>query len=87
MGLDVPGVAGIGLDLLAQRGHKHPQGGGVGGQGAAPDLVENVVVGEHLAGVLGQQAQQLVLDGGQVNLLPVLVGAAGGVVDFQPPFW
>ena len=25
VGLDVPGVAGIGLDLLAQRGHKHPQ--------------------------------------------------------------
>ena len=83
MGLDVLGGIGSGLQLLAQGGHEHPQGGDVVLPAVAPDLLGDVGVGEHLAHVLGQQAEQLVLDGREVQLISVQIGAAGGVIDAQ----
>ena len=47
------------------------------------DSPRDVGVGQHLAHVFGQQAEQLVLDGGQVDLLAPQVDTAGGVVDLE----
>ena len=40
-------------------------------------------MGEDLPGVFGQQTQQLVFDGGQMDFLLPPIGAAAGVVNFQ----
>ena len=42
-------------------------------------------MGEHLAHVAAQQAEQLVFDGGQVQLLPAQIGEPRGVVHRQVP--
>lgn len=39
MGLDVLGVGGVLLNLLAQGCHEYPQGGGVAGEHVSPDLL------------------------------------------------
>ena len=74
----------IHLQLFPQCGHKNPQGGQLRGHvfgGDAPNLADDIVVGQHLPGIFGQQAQQFVLNGGQMQLLAVPIGAAGGLVD------
>ena len=41
------------LNFLAQRGHKHPQGGDIVVPAAAPDILSDKGVGQHLADVFG----------------------------------
>lgn len=83
MGLDVLGVAGVGFQLFPESGHKDPERGGVRGGGVAPDLAEDIVVGEDLPGVFGQQTQQFIFNGGQMDFLLPPIGAAASVVNFQ----
>ena len=72
--LDVLGMALVCLQFFSQGSHKDPQGGQLRGGAvgrAAPDLTDDVVVGQHFASVLSQQAQQFILNGRQVKLLPI----------------
>ena len=73
MGLDIAGSRGVLFNFLAQRSHKDPQRRGIGSQGTAPDFLENIVVGEHFAGIPGQHTEQFILDGGQVDFLPIQI--------------
>lgn len=71
--LDVLGMALVYFQFFPQGSHKDPQGrqfrsNTVGS--TSPNLADDVVVGQHLAGVLGQQAQQFILNGCQVKLCP-----------------
>ena len=50
-------MRGVLLELFAQSRHEHPQRGNVGRGRAAPDLLQNVIVREHLSGVPRKQAQ------------------------------
>lgn len=71
------GDRGVLFNFLAQRSHKDPQRRGIGSQGTAPDFLENIVVGEHFAGIPGQHTEQFILDGGQVDFLPIQIYTAG----------
>lgn len=42
-------------------------------------------MGEDLPGISGQKAEQLVLDGGEMDLHPISIGTAGSIVDLQVP--
>ena len=85
MGLDIFGGIGIGLDLLAQGGHEHPQGGNVAVPVPAVDILGDEGMSQHFAGVPCQQAENLVFHGRQLQLLAAKAGAAGGVVDPKLP--
>ena len=76
-------MRGVGLDLLAQRAHKDTQARQIALSCRAPNLVQDKLVREHLVGVMGQQAQQLVLDRRQVQLLAIHRGDAGIKIDMQ----
>ena len=62
-------MRGVGLDLFAERPHKDAQARQIALGRRAPNLVQDKLVCEHLVGIMRQQAQQLVLDGRQVQLL------------------
>ena len=59
VGLNVLGMALVYLQFLSQGSHKDTQGrklcGDIVGR-AAPNLTNDIVVGQHLTGVLSQQA-------------------------------
>ena len=80
VGLDVLGIRVL-FQLFPQSGHVHPERGHVAFPAAAPDFARQVGVGQNLSCVPGQQAQQLVFRGGQLQLLPVQIGAARAKVD------
>ena len=42
-------------------------------------------MGEDLPGISGQKAEQLVLDGGEMDLHPISIGTAGSIVNLQVP--
>ena len=81
MGLYVPWLAGVGLYFFAKRSHEHPQGGHVAFPGAAPDFLGDEGVGQDFAYVAGQEAEEFVLEGGQVQFVSVQGGAASGEID------
>ena len=83
MGLDKPGGVRTLLQLPAERRHIHPQGTHIVFPAAAPDLLENVPVGQHLSGVCREKAQKPVFDGREMQLLLVQEGAAGDKVDAE----
>ena len=53
--------------------------GAVGGEGVAPDVLDDVLLGAHGAAVADQVAQEAVLDRGEVQFGAVEPGAAGGL--------
>ena len=59
VGLNILGMALVYLQFLSQGSHKDTQGrklcGDIVGR-AAPNLADDIVVGQHLTGVLSQQA-------------------------------
>ena len=65
------GTGGVSLDLAAQVADVDPQHMGLLQIGDAPDLLEDLAVGQHLAGMGDQQAQQVVFGRGQLNFLPL----------------
>lgn len=71
MGLDILGRAGLLLQLFSQGRHKDPQGSDVVLPAPSPDLLGDEGVGQDLAYIPAQQAQQLVLAGGQMELLSI----------------
>lgn len=81
VGLYVLWMGRVRLDLFAQRSHKHPQGGHVPLPGAAPDLFGDEGVGQDFAHVAGQEAEEFILEGGQVQFVSVQGGAARGEID------
>ena len=68
---DVLRVAGGRLDLAADVGHVHPQDLVVGLGLGAPQLADDEVVGQDLAGVLAQQGHDLVLVDGETGVFAV----------------
>ena len=76
-------MRGVGLDLLTQRAHKDTQARQVALSRRAPNLVQDILVRQHLVGVVRQQAQELVLDRRQMQFLAIHRGDAGIKVDMQ----
>ena len=64
---DVLRALGIGFDLLPQLPHIDPQILRIGQ--IIPQLAEQELVGQHLAGVLHEHAQQVVFLGRELHLL------------------
>ena len=64
------GPRSVALDLAAQVADVDPQYMGLFHIPHSPDLLEDLTVGQHLTGVGHQQAQQIVLGGGQLHLFP-----------------
>ena len=81
--LDIARMRGVGLDLLAQRAHKDTQARQVALSCRAPNLVQDKLMRQHLVGVMRQQAQELVLDRCQMQLLTIHRGDAGIKIDMQ----
>ena len=71
------------FQLFAQSCHEHPQGGNIIFPTAAPDLLRYVGVGQNFTHIFGEQAQQLVFDGRQVQFRAIQIRAACRIVDFQ----
>ena len=57
------------LQLFPQCCHKYPQGSHIVIPTAAPDILCDKGMGQYLADILGQQAQQLILNGRQVQFV------------------
>jgi hypothetical protein len=66
----------IGFDLLAQRSVQHAQVLGLIDRMRAPDGLEDRLVGQHAAGVLREEQQEIELLGCQPNLFVALRDAA-----------
>ena len=60
------------FQLFAQSCHEYSQGGNIIFPTAAPDLLRDVGVGQNFTHIFGEQAQQLVFDGRQVQFRTVL---------------
>src|SRR5690606_11425892 len=71
------------LDLGAQPLDMHVHQPGVGRVAVAPDLLEQHLAGEHLPGLAGQGDQQVELQRGQRDRLPVPLHGVPGHVDHQ----
>ena len=78
-GDEVARVRRLVLDLLAQLGHVHVDGAGERDRVVAPDRVEQLLAGDHLAPVLGEVLEQPELARRQVDR-PV---ALGGLVALE----
>lgn len=59
------------LQLFAQCRHKHSQGSYIVFPAAAPDLLRDIGVCQHLSDIMREQTQKLVFNRGQVQFLPV----------------
>src|SRR5207248_4564166 len=75
------GVGGFALDLLAQTPDVHCDGARVCGGAVAPNPVHELLAAEHLAGVAGEEPQQVELASRQRELVPVAVNLATGRLD------
>ena len=59
------------LQLFAQCRHKHSQGSYIVFPAAAPNLLCDIGVRQHLSDIMREQAQKLVFNRGQVQFLPI----------------
>ena len=59
------------LQLFAKCRHKHPQGSNIVFPAAAPNLLRDIGVRQHLSDIMREQTQKLVFDRGQVQFLTV----------------
>ena len=64
------------LQLFPQCCHKYPQGSHIVIPTAAPDILCDKGMGQYLADILGQQTQQLILNGRQVQLVLSQISAS-----------
>ena len=59
------------LQLFAQSRHKHPQRSNIFFPAAAPNLLRDIGVRQHLSDIMREQTQKLVFNRGQVQFLPI----------------
>src|SRR5205085_3493101 len=78
--LQVGGVTGVGLELLAEAADVHGDRGAVGDL-ETPDVVEELLAGEDLARVPGEERQQVELERGQSERNTPGLGLAGAGID------
>ena len=71
------------LQLFPQCRHKYPQRSHIVIPTAAPDILCEKGMGQYLADILGQQAQQLILHGCQVKFVFIQISASPGIIHFQ----
>ncbi len=71
------------LQLFPQCCHKYPQGSHIVIPTAAPDILCDKGMGQYLADILGQQTQQLILNGCQVKFVFIQISASPGIIHFQ----
>src|ERR1700760_3515626 len=68
LGEDMSRAGRVGFELLPQSTDKHPQILHLFGLRRAPDLAQKMAMGQHLAGVHNEMAQQVEFLGGELNL-------------------
>ena len=71
------------LQLFPQCCHKYPQRSYIVIPTAAPDILCDKGMGQYLANILGQQAQQLILNGRQVQFVLSQISASPSIIHFQ----
>ena len=71
------------LDFFSQRRHEDAQGSDVVVPAAAPDVLRDEGMRQNLSDVLGEQTQEFVFDGSQMQLLFSDINAAGGLIDTE----
>ena len=71
------------LQFFPQCCHKYPQGSHIVIPTAAPDILCDKGMGQYLADILGQQTQQLILNGCQVKFVFIQISASPGIIHFQ----
>ena len=71
------------LQLFPQCCHKYPQRSYIVIPTAAPDILCDKGMGQYLSNILGQQAQQLILNGRQVQFVLSKISASPGIIHFQ----
>ena len=71
------------LQLFPQCCHKYPQRSYIVIPTAAPDVLCDKGMGQYLANILGQQAQQLILNGRQVQFVLSQISASPSIIHFQ----
>ena len=71
------------LQLFPQCCHKYPQRSYIVIPTAAPDILCDKGMGQYLANILGQQAQQLILNGRQVQFVVSQISAPPSIIYFQ----
>ena len=71
------------LQLFPQCCHKYPQRSYIVIPTAAPDILCDKGMGQYLANILGQQAQQLILNGRQVQFVLSQISATPSIIHFQ----
>ena len=71
------------LQLFPQCCHKYPQRSYIVIPTAAPDILCDKGMGQYLADILGQQIQQLILNGCQVKFVFIQISASPGIIHFQ----
>ena len=59
------------LQLFAQCRHKYSQGSNIVFPAAAPNLLRDIGVRQHLSDIMREQTQKLVFNRGQVQFLPI----------------
>src|SRR5437763_5325015 len=79
------GMLGVLLDLRAQPLYVHVDQPGVRGVPVTPDLLEQDLPGKDLPRLAGQRDQQVELERGQVERLPVALDRMAGHVDDDVP--
>ena len=71
------------LQLFPQCCHKYPQRSYIVIPTVAPDVLCDKGMGQYLANILGQQAQQLILNGRQVQFVLSQISATPSIIHFQ----
>ena len=71
------------LQFFSQCCHKYPQRSHIVIPTAAPDILCDKGMGQYLADILGQQTQQLILNGCQVKFVFIQISASPGIIHFQ----
>ena len=71
------------LQLFPQCCHKYPQRSYIVIPTAAPDILCDKGMGQYLSNILGQQAQQLILNGRQVQFVLSKISASTSIIHFQ----
>ena len=71
------------LQFFSQCRHKYPQRSYIVIPTAAPHILRDKGMGQYLANILGQQAQQLIFNGCQVKFVFIQIRASRGIIHFQ----
>ena len=71
------------LQLFPQCCHKYPQRSYIVIPTAAPDILCDKGMGQYLADILGQQTQQLILNGCQAKFVFIQISTSPGIIHFQ----